>query len=282
MLASRARCASALPRRLRLTLLDTVVIASESSPPDGRREPWFGSLSGLARDPRTGRYLPPSSTIVNPRASPGSTFPPRRSAIGTPGEVVPILAGPGIDPRLTTNADLEAIVALPDGTWVASEEGHDSTGEPGQPPRGEWPPALLTLQPDFTVTQSQPWPLAVHARPGVRRRPRQPGLRGPDPHAGRPPHRRTRAAAVLRSAGAICETAVRSAAAAAVRAASSSSCRDRRRLATAAEWVYPISRTPAPAGFETDLRRWREGPDRAAGARRRAADGARASLSAAA
>jgi hypothetical protein len=146
------------PARLRLTLLDTVVIATEPSPPGGRREAWIGSLSGLARDARTARYL----AVVDDRQLARVAWLDIAVEAGRllvrPGEVVPILAAPGIDARLTANADLESIVALPDGTWVASEEGHDTTGEPGQPPAGLWPPALLTLQPDFTVTQLQPWP----------------------------------------------------------------------------------------------------------------------------
>ena len=42
---------------VRLTLLDTVVMPVVTTPPEGRRESWFGSLSGLARDPRSGRYV---------------------------------------------------------------------------------------------------------------------------------------------------------------------------------------------------------------------------------
>ena len=189
------------PARLRLTLLDTVVIATEPSPPGGRREAWIGSLSGLARDARTARYL----AVVDDRQLARVAWLDIAVEAGRllvrPGEVVPILAAPGIDARLTANADLESIVALPDGTWVASEEGHDTTGEPGQPPAGLWPPALLTLQPDFTVTAGAAMAAAVHARSGVGWRPRQPGLRGPDAHTGRAPDRRTRTATLLGPAG---------------------------------------------------------------------------------
>ena len=74
------------------------------------------------------------------------------------GAVSPTHPAPGVDPRLVVGADLEAIVSLDDGTWIASEEGHESTGKVGEPPAGLWQPALLTLTSDFTVTRVQLWP----------------------------------------------------------------------------------------------------------------------------
>jgi hypothetical protein len=59
----------------------------------------------------------------------------------------PLRAGAGVDPRIVTRADLEAIAALPDGTFVLSEEGHTNadTGE-------TWPPALMRMTSDGIVT----------------------------------------------------------------------------------------------------------------------------------
>jgi len=141
-----------------LTLLDTVVIPTEVRPPNGRREAWFGSLSGLARDSRSGRYL----AVVDDRQPSRVAWLDITAEAGRlsvkPGEVVPVRPSAGVDERLVVGADLESIAALPDGTWVASEEGHSSTGAPGQPPAGEWPPALHFIGPDLRVTRIQPWP----------------------------------------------------------------------------------------------------------------------------
>ena len=190
---------------VRLTLLDTVVMPVVTTPPDGRRESWFGSLSGLARDPRSGRYVaviddrsPSRLAWLDITADDGRLFVRR-------GAVSPTHPAPGVDPRLVVGADLEAIVSLDDGTWIASEEGHESTGKAGEPPAGLWQPALLTLTSDFTVTRVQHWPERFAIGPasgGIRE---QPGLREPDPHAGRPSDRRAGAAAVRGSARAIPE-----------------------------------------------------------------------------
>jgi hypothetical protein len=153
---------------LELTLLDTVILPAVTTPPGGRREGWFGSLSGLARDARSGRYL----AVIDDRdpsrvAWLEITVREGRLAV-VPGEVVPIHPGAGIDAETVSGADLEAIVALPDGTWMASEEGHRLTGVRG--PRGEvvparsgsgrldWPPMLLALDATFSVTRLFPWP----------------------------------------------------------------------------------------------------------------------------
>ena len=52
--------------------------------------------------------------------------------------------GPG-RPRHRDEADLEAIVALPNGTFVMAEEGHVSDGD-------VWQPALLQITRDGVVT----------------------------------------------------------------------------------------------------------------------------------
>jgi Esterase-like activity of phytase len=141
-----------------LTLLDTVVIPVVVHAPDGRRESWMGSLSGLARDARSGRYL----AVVDDRLMSRVAWLDITAQSGrlsvTPGEVVPIRPAAGVDERLVTFADLESLVSLPDGTWVASEEGHFSTGAPDQPAKGEWPPALLTIDSALVATGVLTWP----------------------------------------------------------------------------------------------------------------------------
>jgi hypothetical protein len=55
-------------------------------------------------------------------------------------------AGPGVEARRVTEADLESIVALADGTFVVGEEGHVRDG-------GVWQPALLHMTRDGVVTK---------------------------------------------------------------------------------------------------------------------------------
>ena len=157
---------AALSPTVGLTLLDTVVMATITRPPDGRREAWFGSLSGLARDAASGRYL----AVIDDRQPSRVAWLDITASDGrlsvTPGDVLPTQPATNVDARLVVGADLEAIAALPDGTWVASEEGHESDGAPGQPPPGVWPPALLTLQRDLTVTRLQSWPAPFGLGPG--------------------------------------------------------------------------------------------------------------------
>jgi hypothetical protein len=149
---------SADPAVPTLELIDVVIVPRGNM--DGPREQQFGSLSGLARDDRTGRYL----AVIDDR------LPARVSWLDiayvdghltvTPRGVVPVTAGPGVDPRLAVQADLEAVVAMPDGTFVVGEEGHISKGEVDQPPVGTWPAALLSMSAQMVVTAVHPWPAA--------------------------------------------------------------------------------------------------------------------------
>lgn len=105
----------------------------------------FGSLSGLAFDQVSGDWL----AVVDDRAGSRVAWLTITAAGGrlavTPRRMQALAAGPGVEPRLATQADLEAIVALPDGTFLMSEEGHTSTG-------GVWQPALLQVTRDGVVT----------------------------------------------------------------------------------------------------------------------------------
>jgi Esterase-like activity of phytase len=149
----------------RLTLLDAVVMPSVARPPAGR-DTWFGSVSGLARDPRTGRYL----AVIDDRQPSRVAWldiavrDGRLSVV--PGEVVPTHPVPGVDARRVEGTDLEAIAPLPDGSWIASEEGHVRITDRGERLPGEWPPALLTLGPDLRVTRVDDWPDRFALGPG--------------------------------------------------------------------------------------------------------------------
>jgi hypothetical protein len=232
-----------------LRLLDTVVMTTITRPPEGRRDAWFGSLSGLARDARSGRYL----AVIDDRQPSRvvwldiSVREGRLSVIR--GEVSPIHPAPGLDPRLVRGADLEAVVALPDGTWVASEEGHESDGGRGQPAAGVWPPALLTFGPDLTVTRLQPWPAPFGLGPlsgGVRDNQGFESLtRTPDGRliAGleRPLH--ADLPAPFRDGHPF--SGGRAGPSRLVELVAADGMWQPRR-----QWVYPLDRTPAPRGFE--------------------------------
>lgn len=105
----------------------------------------FGSLSGLVRDSASGDYV----AVVDDRD--GSRVAWLAIAVSggqlevSPRRMAPLRAGPGVDARLATRADLEAIAALPDGTFLMAEEGHRIRDE-------VWPPALLQVTRDGTVT----------------------------------------------------------------------------------------------------------------------------------
>jgi hypothetical protein len=146
-----------------LELIDIVIVPrGDMTMPRERR---FGSLSGLARDERTGRYLAVIDDRLPARVAwLDITYVGGRLSV-VPLGVEPVTAGPGVDPRIAVQADLEAVVALPDGTFVVSEEGHASKGEADQPPAGSWPVALLTLSAQMRVTAVHPWPAAFSGGP---------------------------------------------------------------------------------------------------------------------
>lgn len=168
---ARAPAAVTATAPLTLTLLDTVVLPSVTQPPAGRREAWFGSLSGLAQDVRSGRYL----AVIDDRRPARVTWIDITATDGKlkvePGGVQPLTWSAPDQQRSVAAADLEAIVALPDGSWVASEEGHVLAADRGRPDAEQWTPALLTFNSDLRVTRVEPWPARFHIGPdsgGVR------------------------------------------------------------------------------------------------------------------
>ena len=156
-----SRQPGAAPASVRIPTLEflaSYVIPSARPGSAADRARLVGSLSGLARDVRSGRYL----AVIDDRQPARVAWLEISFAEGaltvTPLSVIAIVPGPGMDERRVRAADLEGVVALPDGTFVVAEEGHRSTGAPGQPPAGEWPVALLSLSPEMVVTGMHAWP----------------------------------------------------------------------------------------------------------------------------
>ena len=105
----------------------------------------YGSISGLAPDAAMKQWI----GVIDDRERSRLVW--LTVNIGASGlEVAPVRmkelsAGAGIERRRVTEADLESIVALPDGTFVMGEEGHVRDG-------GVWQPALLKATHDGVVT----------------------------------------------------------------------------------------------------------------------------------
>ena len=106
----------------------------------------FGSISGLAPDEKRAQWI----AVIDDREQSRVAW--LNVGFGTKGlEISPMRmqalgVGPGVESRRVIEADLESIVALPNGGFVAAEEGH---GAPGGP---VWQPALLQMTHDAVVT----------------------------------------------------------------------------------------------------------------------------------
>jgi hypothetical protein len=112
-------------------------------PPDAK----FGSVSGLAPDPVTEQWVGVIDERDHSRIAWLSvTYGPKGLEVN-PTRIQELRAGPGVPERIATQADLEAIVALPDGRFVMSEEGHidSKTHE-------VWQPVLLQSTHEGVVT----------------------------------------------------------------------------------------------------------------------------------
>ena len=164
--ASGWGCAASVPRAETspassdlptLELLGAALIPARPLDEGVDRATHFGSLSGLAFDARTGRYL----AVIDDRQPARIAWLDVRfdgrlhvSVLG----VEPVAAGDEASRRATTEADLEAVAALADGTFVATEEGHVSDGRRGQPAAGEWPAALIGLSREAQAGRPTPFP----------------------------------------------------------------------------------------------------------------------------
>ena len=106
----------------------------------------FGSLSGLAPDEKRSQWI----GVIDDRdlsrvAWLTVTFGAKGLEV-TPVRMQALSAGPRVESRRVTQADLESIVALPNGMFVAVEEGHVRDGVVFQP-------ALLQMSHDAVVTR---------------------------------------------------------------------------------------------------------------------------------
>ncbi|HWI18765.1 MAG TPA: esterase-like activity of phytase family protein [Vicinamibacterales bacterium] len=120
-------------------------------------QPRFGSISGLAPDVGSGQWIGVIDDRDPSRVAWLTVTVGAKGLEVTPTRVQALRAGPGVPERIAANSDLEAVVALPNGTFVMAEEGHrvEKTGE-------VWQPALLQVNRDAVVTNVIAFPPAFH------------------------------------------------------------------------------------------------------------------------
>lgn len=111
----------------------------------------YGSLSGLAPDQGRKQWI----GVIDDREHTRVVWLTIDFGAGglevLPARMQELRAGPGVEGRRVTEADLESIAALPNGTFVAGEEGHLHDG-------GVWQPALLQMTHDGVVTSVIEYP----------------------------------------------------------------------------------------------------------------------------
>ena len=111
----------------------------------------FGSLSGLAFDVASGQWIGAIDDREGTRVAwLAIDFAGGRLQV-TPNRMMALTPGPGVPSRVARESDLEAIAALPDGTFLMGEEGHVRDGE-------VWQPAILHVTRDGVVTSVTPYP----------------------------------------------------------------------------------------------------------------------------
>lgn len=113
----------------------------------------FGSISGLAPDSVNKQWV----GVIDDRdrtriAWLDVTYGPKGLDV-SPVRLQELRPGPGIDDRIVTKADLEAIVALPNGTFLMGEEGHRIRDTPEI-----WQPVILQVNHDGVVTGTINYP----------------------------------------------------------------------------------------------------------------------------
>lgn len=125
----------------------------------------FGSLSGLVLDETSGEWLSVSDDRDRSRVAWLSIAVTGGRLEVSPTRLQYLTAGPGVAERIATQADLEAIVAVPDGTFLMSEEGHLTRS-------GVWPPAILQVTRDGVVTGVVGYPrefqISADGKTGIR------------------------------------------------------------------------------------------------------------------
>jgi hypothetical protein len=234
----------------------TLEFLAEAILPSGQRHPEldesgpFGSVSGLVRDEATGEFL----SVNDDREGTRVAWLDIRYAGGqlsvTPTRQIALREDSGVEHRLATASDLEAIVALPDGSFVASEEGHVER-KPGRTfLAGTWQPALVQFRGDGVVTRVTEFPPmfrigsdgdGVRDNQGFEALARAPsghlvsGLEQPLYGDATAADRNGRPFSGGRGGpGRLVEWVL-----------------DRGAWVTARQWIYPIEPTPAVAGFDT-------------------------------
>jgi len=106
----------------------------------------FGSISGLAPDEKRGQWIGVIDDRDESRVAWMNVGFGAKGLEVTPVRMQALSAGPGVEARRVINADLESIVALPTGGFIAAEEGHADRGG------AVWQPALLQMTQDAVVT----------------------------------------------------------------------------------------------------------------------------------
>lgn len=122
----------------------------------------YGSLSGLVRDPLSPQWVAAIDDRDGSRLAWITVDLTDAGVRVTPTRLMPLSAGPGVPVEVATKADLEAITALPDGSFLVSEEGHRSADG------GIWQPAILHVTRDGVVTGVVSYPPAFRLRDGGR------------------------------------------------------------------------------------------------------------------
>ena len=105
----------------------------------------FGSISGLAPDERSQQWVAAIDDREDSRLAWLNVSYDARGVGVTPLRMTWLRPGAGVPDRVARQADLEAIVALADGTFLVAEEGHTRDGE-------VWQPALLRVDREGVVS----------------------------------------------------------------------------------------------------------------------------------
>ena len=126
----------------------------------------FGSLSGLVFDARSGEWVAAIDERERSRVAWVSINFTAGQLEVSPLRMTALRAAKGVPDRIATESDLEAIAALPDGSFMLVEEGHRKAN-------GEiWQPALLHMTRDGIVTRvfgfPEPFRITGDGKRGVR------------------------------------------------------------------------------------------------------------------
>lgn len=108
-------------------------------------EPKFGNLSGLAPDQATKQWIGVIDDSERTRIAWLRVGFTDQGLNVAPTKMKELRGAPGVNERVVTKADLEAIVALANGTFVVSEEGHIENND-------VWQPALMQMTNDGVIT----------------------------------------------------------------------------------------------------------------------------------